>query len=57
MNTELLTNEKASLNRPAWTSTVETGMWHAYRHLHIPDFTNKGEPVKIDHYTKVKGLR
>lgn len=53
MNQELMTNEKASLNRPAWTSDSKTGMFHAYRHLHI---SRKGEPVKVDHFTKTKGL-
>lgn len=27
-------NERESLNRPAWTSTVETGNLHAYKHKH-----------------------
>lgn len=27
-------NEKESLNRPAWTSTVETGNFEAYKHKH-----------------------
>lgn len=26
--------ESASLDRPAWTSTVETGMFYAYKHKH-----------------------
>lgn len=27
-------SERASLDRPAWTSTVETGNLAAYKHLH-----------------------
>ena len=26
---------KESFNRPAWTSTESTGMWEAYKHLHL----------------------
>ena len=54
MHEELLINEKASLNRPAWTSESNTGMWHTYRHLHI---SRKDEPVKIDHFVRSGGLR
>ena len=53
MNEGLMLNEKASLNRPAWTSESKTGMWHAYRHQHI---SRKDEPVRIDHYVKTRGL-
>ena len=27
-------NERASLDRPSWTSEQETGMWDAYKHKH-----------------------
>jgi hypothetical protein len=27
-------NERESLNRPAWTSEQETGMFEAYKHKH-----------------------
>lgn len=27
-------NERASLDRPAWTSEQETGMFDAYKHKH-----------------------
>lgn len=51
---ELMINEKASLNRPAWTSESKTGMWNAHRHLHI---SRKGEPIKIDHFVRSRGLQ
>lgn len=53
MHEELLINEKASLNRPSWTSEQSTGIWHAYRHLHI---SRKNEPVRVDYYVKTRGL-
>lgn len=32
---EVLLNERVSMERPAWTSTPETGGFEAYRHRHI----------------------
>lgn len=46
-------NEKASLNRPAWTSESKTGMFHAYRHLHIG---RKDQPIVVEHFIKSKGV-
>lgn len=44
---------KASLNRPAWTSESKTGMFHAYRHLHIG---RKDQPIIMEHFIKSKGM-
>jgi hypothetical protein len=49
----MLSNEKASLNRPAWTSESKTGMFNAHRHLHI---SRKDEPVVVDHFIESRGL-
>lgn len=39
-------NERASLNRPAWTSMESTGMWEAYKYLHL-GMRKKGDaPVR-----------
>lgn len=31
---QVLLNERASVDRPAWVSTLENGGLHAYRHKH-----------------------
>lgn len=46
-------DERASLNRPAWTSESKTGMFHAYRHLHV---AKKDHPIVEDHFVKTKGF-
>jgi len=51
--TVLKLNERASLSRPGWTSEQSTGMFHAYRHLHV---SRKDEPVVVDHFVKSKGM-
>lgn len=46
-------NERASLNRPAWSSESSTGLWNAYRHLH----TMRGrEPIVKNYFDKTRGL-
>jgi len=52
-NQGLLLNERASLNRPSWSSESSTGMFNAHRHLHV---SRMGHPVKLDHFVKTKGL-
>jgi hypothetical protein len=32
---EVLLNERVSMERPAWTSTPETGGFKAYNHKHV----------------------
>ena len=46
-------NEQASLNRPAWSSESSTGLWDAYRHLHIG---RKSEPIIKNFFDKSRGL-
>jgi hypothetical protein len=31
---QIIINERASLDRPAWTSEQKTGMFDAYKHKH-----------------------
>jgi len=50
---KLLINERASLSRLSWTSESKTGMWNAYKHLHI---ARKDEPVVADYFVDTKGL-
>lgn len=46
-------NERASLDRPSWTSEPSTGGLEAFRHLHI---NKKGVPIIKGHFDKLKGL-
>lgn len=48
-----LANERASLNRPAWTSEAKTGMFKAYNHMHVG---RKDQPIVIDHFRWSKGV-
>lgn len=45
-------NERASLDRPAWTSEQETGMFRAYRHKHT---IIRGRFVLLRDYYAKKG--
>jgi len=47
-------NERVSVDRPAWTSTVKTGLFDAYKHKHIV-YRGKFRLLK-DYYVKNKGL-
>ena len=40
-------NEKKSLDRPAWTSEQETGLFNAYKHKHT---VNRGRFELIKNY-------
>lgn len=51
MNQRTNFNDKKSLQRPAWTSTPETGGLHAYRHLHIG---RQGQAIIKNHFNKEK---
>ena len=51
MISQIRLNERASLSRPAWTSEQKTGMFHAYRHLHVG---RKDQPIVEDYYAKAK---
>jgi len=43
-------NERASLNRPSWTSEQSTGMFNAHRHKHAVE---RGKfKLGIDYWTK-----
>lgn len=46
-------NERASLNRPAWTSEPLTGGLQAFRHLHIG---KKDAPIVRNYFDKTRGL-
>lgn len=54
MNQRIMLNERASLNRPAWSSESSTGNFEAHKHLHI---SRRDYPAGIveDYYTKSKG--
>lgn len=52
MNSEILQETIESLKRPAWTSTVETGNFEAYKHKHI---YSKSIVILENHYEKTKG--
>jgi len=54
MSNRILLNERASLNRPAWSSEQKTGLFEAYKHLHI---SRRDFPAGIvkDYYVKSKG--
>jgi len=54
MNQQIKLNERASLNRPAWTSESSTGLWDAYRHLHVG---TKDRSVVKDYFDKSKGKK
>ena len=45
-------NERASLDRPAWTSEQETGIWDAYKHKHT---IVRGRFVLLRDYYMKKG--
>lgn len=49
----MLDNEKASLDRPAWTSEHGTGMFEAYKHKHIPTKDRTG--ILRDYFTGGNG--
>lgn len=46
-------NERASLNRPSWTSESSTGMWQAFRHLHLG---RRNVPIVRNFFDKARGL-
>jgi hypothetical protein len=48
---KLTLDEKASLNRPAWTSEQLTGMFEAYKHKHT---NHRGKPIVKDYIWSVK---
>lgn len=50
---QIKSNERASLNRPAWTSEPSTGGLEAFRHLHIG---RKDAPIVKNYFDKSKGL-
>lgn len=50
----VLANERASLNRPAWTSEQKTGMFEAYNHLHNVHW-KRDDCVVRDYYKRSKG--
>lgn len=39
-------NERASLDRPAWSSMVSTGLFEAYKHLHVGMKKRGDAPVR-----------
>lgn len=45
---EVLLNERASVDRPAWTSTIETGSLNAHKHKH--SIVNGRFRLSIDYY-------
>ena len=53
MRNEIKLNERASLDRPAWTSEPSTGLLEAYKHLHVD---RKDQPIIKDYFVKSKGL-
>lgn len=53
MNQRIRLNERASLNRPAWSSMELTGLWRAFRHLHIG---TKDRPIVKNYFDKSKGM-
>lgn len=43
-------NERASLNRPSWTSTQATGIFNAHAHKH---FVERGRfKLSVDYWTR-----
>lgn len=46
-------NEKASLNRPAWSSEQSTGNFEAYKHYH----GGRGKAVVVKNYYKKTTIR
>lgn len=46
-------NERASLNRPSWTSEPSTGGLQAFENLHIG---RKDVPIIKGYFIKTKGL-
>lgn len=53
MREQIKLNERASLNRPAWSSMKSIGLWDAYRHLHIG---KRDMPVVKNYFNKSRGL-
>lgn len=46
---KLTFHERASLDRPAWTSEQSTGNWKAYKHKHV---SRKDKPILKNYYCK-----
>jgi len=53
MRERIRLNERASLDRPAWTSSPSTGGLQAFRHLHKG---LKDRPVIKNYFDKSKGM-
>ena len=45
-------NERASLDRPAWTSEPSTGGMEAYKHLHVGSKRVGDQPVKKNYFER-----
>lgn len=52
--TIVIGNERASLNRPAWTSEQKTGNFEAYGHLHNVHW-KRDDCVVRDYYKRSRG--
>ena len=55
MKNRIELNERASLDRPAWTSEQKTGMFEAYKHLHSVHW-RRDDCIVRDYFVKSKGL-